>query len=83
MKTGNLLLGVLTGFAAGAVIGVLFAPDKGSVTRKKIMEKGDEYAEGLKDKFSNLVDEFFKKCEELLQTPPETGNKEGTDAPEM
>ena len=36
MKAGKVFLGVLAGVAAGAVLGILFAPDKGSKTRKKI-----------------------------------------------
>ena len=32
MKTSNVLLGILAGVAAGALIGILVAPDKGSRT---------------------------------------------------
>ena len=35
MSKGKLLLGVLAGVAAGALLGILMAPDKGSETRKK------------------------------------------------
>ena len=40
MGNGKILLGVLAGAAAGATLGILFAPKKGSVTRKKIIKKG-------------------------------------------
>lgn len=56
MSSGKLLLGVLAGVAAGALIGILFAPEKGSVTRKKISKKGDDYVEDLKDKFNQLLE---------------------------
>ena len=39
MKQGQIVLGVLAGIAAGAVLGILFAPDKGTITRKKILCK--------------------------------------------
>jgi gas vesicle protein len=83
MKSGDVLLGVLAGFAAGAVIGILFAPDKGSVTRKKIAEIGDEYAEGLKEKFGNLVDEVSKKCEEVISRYKESVDKAETETQEV
>jgi len=71
MSAGKVLLGVLAGVAAGAVLGILLAPDKGSETRKKIYEKGDEYADGIKDKFSKLIDELNKKMDEAKATVSE------------
>ncbi|MCL4481924.1 MAG: YtxH domain-containing protein, partial [Bacteroidetes bacterium] len=41
MNTGKVLLGVLAGVAAGALIGILFAPAKGSRTRRRILKKGE------------------------------------------
>jgi gas vesicle protein len=54
MKASHIALGLLGGIAAGAVVGILFAPAKGTDTRKKIQQKGNDYADSLKDKFENL-----------------------------
>lgn len=67
MSSGKVLLGVLAGVAAGALLGVLFAPDKGSVTRKKITKKSDEYAEELKEKFNDFLDSISEKFEEVKE----------------
>ncbi|MDQ3048124.1 MAG: YtxH domain-containing protein [Bacteroidota bacterium] len=55
MNNGKLVLGVLAGAAAGVILGVLFAPDKGSETRKKIAKKGAESADDLKEKLENIL----------------------------
>ena len=65
MSSGKVLLGVLAGVAAGALLGVLFAPDKGTVTRKKIYKKGDEYADALKEKFNEFMDTISEKIEDV------------------
>jgi len=65
MNSGKVLLGVLAGVATGALIGVLFAPDKGSVTRKKISKKSDDYADALKEKFDEFLDNISDKVEDV------------------
>jgi len=37
MDSGKVFLGVLAGITAGALLGILFAPAKGSETREKIV----------------------------------------------
>jgi gas vesicle protein len=52
----KIMIGFLAGAAAGVLAGVLFAPDKGTETRKKISKKSGEAADSLKHKFNDFVD---------------------------
>ena len=65
MKTGKVALGILAGLAAGAILGILFAPDKGSNTRKKIISKGEGYADDVKEKFNEAVDAISDKYKSI------------------
>ena len=65
MESGKVVLGALAGLAAGAVLGILFAPDKGSATRKKISKQGNDYVDGLGDKFNEFIDSASKKFDAL------------------
>ncbi len=65
MSSKNLLTGVLLGAAAGAVLGILFAPDKGSETRKKIAQKGRDLSDNLKSRFSELEEAIADKYENI------------------
>lgn len=67
MNSGKVLTGILAGFAAGAVIGILFAPDKGSATRQKIADKSDDYVDELKAKYDELCDTVRGKYESVKQ----------------
>lgn len=63
METGKVVLGALAGLATGAALGVLFAPEKGEITRKKIAEKGKNTADDLKIKYNGLIDKLNSKLE--------------------
>jgi len=72
MNTGKVLLTFLAGIAAGAILGVLFAPDKGSETRKKITGKGEEYAEDLTKKFNEFLAGVKEKYSDAKEDDSET-----------
>jgi gas vesicle protein len=63
MSSGKVVMGVLAGMAVGALLGVLFAPDKGSETRKKMAEKGGDLIDGVSNKLNNLIDELNQKID--------------------
>ena len=65
MKPSNVVLGVLGGLAVGTVLGILFAPDKGSNTRKKIAQKGTDLKNNLKDGIQNIIASAEEKLNEI------------------
>lgn len=67
MSTGKVLLGVLAGAATGALLGVLFAPHKGSVTRKKIVRNTGAFADGVKGKINDLLDDITEKFDKVKE----------------
>ena len=71
MKTSTVVLGVLGGVAVGALAGVLFAPAKGTKTRKRIMKKGSDYTKDLKNKFEDLYGNIATQYENVMDDAKE------------
>ena len=65
MSSSKVLLGILGGVAAGALMGVLFAPSEGKKTRKKILYKANGSADALKGKFDSALESMNKKYEQI------------------
>jgi gas vesicle protein len=55
MNTGKVLLGLIAGFAAGASLGIILAPAKGSETRKLFSRKHDEDNDPLIETFIEFL----------------------------
>lgn len=75
MNSSKIVLGVLGGIAAGAIAGILLAPDKGSKTRKKVFSKGKGFADDIKGKFEDLYENVTDKYDNILQNTSEVIKK--------
>lgn len=69
-NTLKLVGALVVGAAAGAALGVLFAPKKGSETRQDIADNAKKMSKNLKNKFKGQVDDLksqVAKAEKFLE----------------
>ena len=84
MKKSNFLLAFLASVAAGAAIGILYAPDKGYRTRKKLRRKGEHALVDLRDKayilaaYSNEVNNEIDRLTDKVDATIEQAADEAT-----
>lgn len=77
-KTGNFILGLLTGGAIGAAFGILYAPQKGRKTRDelsfqvakqydKVKELAEDIVQGKKDEIVNEAKKEIQKKDKAVR----------------
>lgn len=50
----KIAIATAAGVVAGGILGILFAPDKGVNTRKKITDSGKKFTDNVKEKMNEL-----------------------------
>lgn len=74
-NTGTILTTLVVGAAAGAIAGILLAPDSGEKTRKKLSKQAKKLkkearrtAEDIRDKAEEQINNVTKNVKETAQT---------------
>ncbi len=69
-NTSKILIALGAGVAIGGVLGILFAPDKGSATRHKIAEGSKKIADNFNRKIKSgneKLQEEFRKMNDVME----------------
>ena len=74
-NTNKILTAVGAGIVVGTIVGVLFAPEKGSETRKKISGQGKKIVEDVQNKFRRGRNKFNDLADDLLKATREKGER--------
>ena len=74
-NTNKILTAVGAGIVVGTIVGVLFAPEKGSETRKKISGQVKKIVEDVQNKFRRGRNKFNDLTDDLLQATREKGER--------
>ena len=73
MTNKKIILGIAAGISAGIIAGILLSPDKGSATRRKILDKADELGGSLKDCLVDFLKGKNKSKVATASTDSDTG----------
>jgi gas vesicle protein len=65
--TAKIAIAAGAGLVAGGVLGILFAPDTGENTRKKIADSGKKLADTVKEKMNGLKVNIRSKADSLKE----------------
>lgn len=81
-STGKAILGFLVGAATGAALGLLFAPDKGELTRKRIARQASDLSSNVKDGIDESVEDMKKYVTNVVDDVKERFSKIEKDVKE-
>lgn len=76
-ETKKIIGALLIGTAVGAAIGILFAPAKGSETRKAIGKKSEDISDAIKEKISELLESIKGESDSVKEKIAEKFSENG------
>ena len=76
---GKVVAALLAGLAAGAALGLLFAPEKGADTRDKLNESLKDLGEAIKERSAEQKDQFNDLKDKIVSTIKTKVNRGASD----
>lgn len=64
----KVVVALLAGLAAGAALGILFAPDKGSDTRDKLGESLKDFGDSIRERAANEINNLSSLKEKVVNS---------------
>jgi len=64
----KVLIGLLTGLAAGAALGLLFAPEKGSETRDRLSQSLKDLGDSIKDRAADEINHLASLKDKMVSS---------------
>lgn len=64
----KVVIALLAGIAAGAALGLLFAPDKGSETRDKLSQSLKDLGDSIKDKAADEINNLTSLKDKVVDS---------------
>lgn len=64
--SGKIVTALLAGLAVGTVLGVLFAPEKGSETREKLNDSLADLGEAIKERAEEQIDQLTELKDKIV-----------------
>lgn len=72
----KVLIGLLAGLAAGAALGLLFAPDKGTDTRDRLSQSLKDLGDSIKDKAADEINNLANLKDKVVSSVRSKFNQE-------
>jgi gas vesicle protein len=73
-NSGKVIGALILGAAIGGALGILFAPDKGTRTRKKLFDQSGELTDALTEKFNDFLERGKDELDNVKEKTNEYAN---------